>query len=164
RQVAEQRRIVDEALHPAERAFGGAHQIADGGAVGHVASQADGLAAGLFDGRQRRLRGLQIAQREPLAFRGQRLGIGGSDPLRRPGDDDRPSVQASHSGVLRYFKLSLVSGMIKAPIRNITEMPKQKIASMLGRSAGVGESSDTKVGMMPPIAKPMFQESPVPVA
>ena len=38
------------------------------------------------------------------------------------------------------------------------------IASESGIRAGVALASDTKVGIMPPSAKPIFQDKPVPLA
>jgi hypothetical protein len=63
----------------------------------------------------------------------------------------------------RYLKLFFVSGMVSAPAKKSTEIPNKKIANMFGRSAGAGENNETKVGIIPPIANPMFHDSPVPV-
>lgn len=61
-----------------------------------------------------------------------------------------------------YLNLFFVSGMVSAPAKKSTEIPNTKIASMFGRSAGAGENNETKVGIIPPIANPMFHDRPVP--
>ena len=94
RQIAEQRRVVDEAVHAAERGFGRRDEPPDRRAVGDVAGHAEALAAGLFDDGDRRVGRLQIAHGEPRAFRRQRLSVGRADALRRSGNDDRPPVQS----------------------------------------------------------------------
>ena len=43
-------------------------------------------------------------------------------------------------------------------------MTATKIDSDIGICAGLALASDTKVGIMPPSAKPIFQDNPVPLA
>ena len=62
-----------------------------------------------------------------------------------------------------YDKLPLVSGMMKLPTKKTTEITNKKIDKTTGKFCGVGDASDTKVGIRPPIAKPIFQDNPVPV-
>ena len=60
--------------------------------------------------------------------------------------------------------LPSVSGTMNAPTRKITLITPTKIASVIGNWLASFATSETAVGIIPPIAKPMFQESPVPVA
>ncbi|BBP96291.1 hypothetical protein BSFA1_14200 [Burkholderia sp. SFA1] len=54
--------------------------------------------------------------------------------------------------------------MTKAPTRYSTLTAARHTASTIGRSLGVRAIIETTVGIMPPIAKPMFHERPVPDA
>ncbi len=49
-------------------------------------------------------------------------------------------------------------------MRKSTLIAPTNAASVTGNSTGDFATSDTTVGIIPPIAKPMFHESPVPVA
>ena len=58
----------------------------------------------------------------------------------------------------------LADGALKLPMNAITMAAMRKITKRKGMSLIVGLAAVTKLGMVPPIAKPMFQDKPVPLA
>ena len=49
-------------------------------------------------------------------------------------------------------------------MRYRTEAPTRKAVRLIGSCSGVWAASKVKVGAMPPIAKPMLQDRPTPLA
>ncbi len=54
--------------------------------------------------------------------------------------------------------------MTTVPTKNTSVITPEKIAKVVGRFAWLPLDSDTQVGIVPPIAKPRFHDSPVPLA
>ncbi len=87
-------RVGDDDLDGAERLPGRLGELPDGGGVGEVERQCDGVTAGRADGRRLLLAGLLAAgpEHDGMAGTGQGGGGGPADARRRSGDHRRPAL------------------------------------------------------------------------
>jgi hypothetical protein len=91
--------VVDQDVHAAERLLGLVEQTGDVGALGHVALDGDGLAAGGGDLGHHLVGALAaggVVDRHGRALGGQGLGDGGPDALRRAGHDGGLACKLAH--------------------------------------------------------------------